>query len=147
MDKKVRKIREDSFGLLVKKLSLRIEKELGLRLANAGLNIKTFGIIMLLLEEEGLTQKELGDRTGVPGYATTRSLDSLEEQGLIERRPHPTSRRANLIYLTAKGHEQRGKLPRLINGVNEDFLGACNRDERKMLQGALAKILNNQLLK
>ena len=84
MDKKVRKIREDSFGLLLKKVSLRIEKELARRLANVGLSIKTFGIIMLLLEEEGFTQKEMGTRTEVPGYATTRTLDALEKQGLIQ---------------------------------------------------------------
>ncbi len=145
--KKVRKVREDSFGLLVKKVVLQIEKELTLRLADVGLNIKTFGIIMLLLEEEGLTQKELGTRTGVQGYTTTRALDSLEQQGLIERRPHPTSRRANLIYLTKNGQEQRGKLPKLIKGVNEDFLAVCSRDERKILQDALTKILDSRLLK
>ncbi|MCK9997287.1 MAG: MarR family transcriptional regulator [Candidatus Krumholzibacteria bacterium] len=145
--KKVRKVREDSFGLLMKKVVLQIEKELNLRLADVGLNVKTFGIIMLLLEEEGLTQKELGTRTGVQDYATTRVLDSLEQQGLIERRPHPTSRRANLIFLTKKGQEQRGKLPKLIKGVNEDFLAVCNRDERKILQDALTKILDSRLLK
>ncbi len=146
MDKKVRKIRENSFGLLLKKISLRIEKELERRLAKSGLSVKTFGIVMLLLEEEGLTQKELGTRTEVPGYSTTRVLDSLEKQGLIQRRPHPTSRRANLIYLTEKGQELRGQLPMMIQGVNDDFLAACNQDERKMLQGALAKILEQNPL-
>jgi len=96
---------------------------------------------MLLLEEEGLTQKELGTRTEVPGYATTRALDSLEQQGLIQRRPHPTSRRANLIYLTEKGQELRNKLPLMIKEVNDDFLAVCDQGERKILQGALAKIL------
>lgn len=130
-------------GTYSKKVSLRIERKLAQRLAITGLSVKTFGIIMMLLEEEGQTQIELGKRADVPGYATTRGLDKLEQQGLIERRAHPTSRRANLIYLTEKGQELREILPPIIQEINDDFLGVCDAEERKVLQGALVKILES----
>jgi len=34
----------------------------------------------------------------------------------------------------------------LINGVNEEFLAVCNPEERKILKGALTKILDNHPL-
>jgi len=39
--------------------------------------------------------------TGAPGI--TGRLDRSEDADLIERRPHPTDRRAMLIHLTDKG--------------------------------------------
>lgn len=141
MNTQAREVREGSFGLLIKRLQLKIEKELGRRLVDLGLNVRTFGIVMLLLEGEGLTQRELGARVGVPGYSTTRALDELEELGVLERRPHPTSRRAHHIHLTAKGRRYRDDLPRLIEGLNEEFLAPCSKRERVQLQSSLKKIL------
>jgi DNA-binding MarR family transcriptional regulator len=37
-------------------------------------------------------------------------LDRLEEQGLVERRPHPTDRRAKQIVLTPAGDRRRAEV-------------------------------------
>jgi DNA-binding MarR family transcriptional regulator len=47
---------------------------------------------------------------GVTPPAITRSLNRLDELGLISREPHPADGRATVIRLTAKGRLERQRL-------------------------------------
>lgn len=46
---------------------------------------------------------DLSARLGVTPRNVTKLVDSLEEEGLLEREPHPHDRRVTLIRLTAQG--------------------------------------------
>jgi DNA-binding MarR family transcriptional regulator len=50
-----------------------------------------------------LTQRELADRLSADQPYVTLMVDDLEKQGLVERNPHPSDRRAKLVELTASG--------------------------------------------
>ncbi len=69
------------------------------------LDLKTaqWPALLILWQEDGLTQTELATRCSIEHYTTTRILNTLETQGLITRKPQPTSRRAYLIYLIDLG--------------------------------------------
>jgi DNA-binding MarR family transcriptional regulator len=57
------------------------------------------------LTDEPLTLRELSERlTADPPYVTLM-IDDLEDRGLVERRPHPSDRRAKLVELTPAGRE------------------------------------------
>jgi len=58
------------------------------------------------LEAEGpLTQRQLGQRLGITSGAVTMLADRLEARGWLERRPHPTDRRATMLELSARALE------------------------------------------
>ncbi|WP_129843090.1 MarR family transcriptional regulator [Streptomyces sp. RFCAC02] len=61
-----------------------------------------------------LTMKELAARMSCEPSNATFVVDRLERRGLIERRPHPTDRRAKEIHLTAGGAELRERLMDLL---------------------------------
>jgi DNA-binding MarR family transcriptional regulator len=49
------------------------------------------------------TQRELADRLSADQPYVTLMVDDLERHGLVQRKPHPTDRRAKLVKLTASG--------------------------------------------
>lgn len=77
----------------------------------SGLGLATAGqgkprILACLLAGEGLTQRELAEACCLDATTLSRSLDRLEEAGLIARACHPDSRRAYLVRLTEAGREK-----------------------------------------
>ncbi len=49
--------------------------------------------------------RDLAEQIGLSARNMTVTIDSLEQEGLVSRRPHPTDRRATLIELTPAGQK------------------------------------------
>jgi MarR family transcriptional regulator, organic hydroperoxide resistance regulator len=64
-------------------------------------------VIALRELTEPITARELANRMSCEPSNATFVLDRLEQQELIERRPHPTDRRAKQIVLTPAGERRR----------------------------------------
>lgn len=57
--------------------------------------------------EEGTPSTKLGPKMGMEPRSLTRTLKTMEERGLIERRPDPDDGRMVRIWLTELGQEKR----------------------------------------
>jgi DNA-binding MarR family transcriptional regulator len=68
------------------------------------------------------------------------TLDSLEERGLAERRPHPDDRRKRAVYLTEKGEETLREGRKVGQAVGRQVFAALSADERKQLHSLLRKL-------
>jgi MarR family transcriptional regulator, organic hydroperoxide resistance regulator len=86
-----------------------------------------------------MTMSELAERMSCEPSNATVVIDKLEGQGLIERRPHATDRRAKQLVLTDKGGELRERLLELLG--QESPLAGLTRAE----QGALHDLLNRAI--
>lgn len=64
--------------------------------------------------EEDLTIGQLADRLGIAAAFSSRLVGKLEKQDLIERKPHPTDRRASIISASPKGIELLREIDREI---------------------------------
>ncbi|TDD84624.1 MarR family transcriptional regulator [Actinomadura darangshiensis] len=64
-------------------------------------------VVALRELSEPITARELANRMACEASNATFVLDRLEGQGLVERRPHPTDRRAKQIVLTPAGERAR----------------------------------------
>jgi len=69
----------------------------------SGLTPRQFAILMVVAEEEGLTQTELVDRTGVDRSTLADIIARLLARGLIQRRRTKEDARAYAIKLTPQG--------------------------------------------
>ncbi|MBP2703995.1 MarR family transcriptional regulator [Microbispora sp. RL4-1S] len=67
-------------------------------------------VIALRELPDPITARELAGRMACEPSNATFVLDRLEQQGLIERRPHPTDRRAKRIVLTPAGERRRAEV-------------------------------------
>tara|TARA_B100000949_G_C13909586_1_gene296223 strand:- start:33 stop:488 length:456 start_codon:yes stop_codon:yes gene_type:complete len=66
------------------------------------------GFALLSIDpEEGTPSTALGPRMGMEATSLSRTLKSMEERGLIERKPNPSDGRGVLIHLTEFGREKR----------------------------------------
>jgi len=66
------------------------------------------GFALLSIDkEEGTPSTALGPRMGMEATSLSRTLKTMEERGLIERRPNPLDGRGVLIHLTDFGVEKR----------------------------------------
>lgn len=55
---------------------------------------------------EGCTQQVLADELAIEMPSLTRTLNQLQEQGLIERRRDPNDRRVHALWFTPAGHQR-----------------------------------------
>src|SRR5882757_4084475 len=90
---------------LVHQLAQRLDVQV--RRVGEELGLTATQVIALRELSEPITARELATRMSCEPSNATFVLDRLEQQGLIQRRPHPTDRRAKQIVLTSAGHRCR----------------------------------------
>jgi DNA-binding MarR family transcriptional regulator len=66
----------------------------------------------------------------------------LEDLRLVDRRPHPSDRRAKQLHLTSDGAKRREKLLVLLRDV--DLLTGLNEQERDTLKTLLERATNRR---
>ncbi|HUD52636.1 MarR family winged helix-turn-helix transcriptional regulator [Parvibaculum sp.] len=91
---------------------LNLISEVGTLLAKiydrrSGLSRSQTRIITSLLQRDGQTQTDLANELNIHKVSIGIYLNELEAIGLVERRSHPTDRRAKCIFLTPLLHAHK----------------------------------------
>jgi DNA-binding MarR family transcriptional regulator len=83
--------------------------------------------------------RELADQIGLTARNMTVAVDTLEAEGLVRRRPHPTDRRALLVELTAAGEQAADALvqPR-VRSIGELFDELAPERQAQFLEAVVA---------
>ena len=78
------------------------------------------GFALLSIDrEQGTPSTKVASRMGMEATSLTRTLKTLEEKGLIIRKPNPNDGRGVLIYLTEFGREKRAQSKETVLKFNE----------------------------
>ncbi len=56
-------------------------------------------VLLYIARKEGVSQAEVATWLDIEPIALVRMLDKLNEEGLVERRAHPTDRRVRTLWL------------------------------------------------
>lgn len=67
-----------------------------------GVTFSQWKVIVMLVDQNGLTQKEIADRLGLEGPTLIPIIDKMEKVGLLIRKVDTDDRRNNRIYRTEK---------------------------------------------
>jgi MarR family transcriptional regulator, transcriptional regulator for hemolysin len=94
-------------------------------------------VLFRLREQEGLSQVDLADVLELQPISLVRLLDRLVEHGLLERRHDPKDRRANRLFLTAKGRQLVDDLDGLRDAIATDVMRDLSEDAVKTTLRAL----------
>ncbi|MFJ3788739.1 MarR family winged helix-turn-helix transcriptional regulator [Kitasatospora sp. NPDC090091] len=122
---------------LVNGLAQRIAEHVRERAATLGL---TSAQATALREMSGpMTMRELAERMCCEPSNATFVVDKLEKQRLVERRPHPTDRRAKHLVLTAEGTALRERLLGLL--ALDSPLSTLTPDDQRVLHGLLEQVV------
>jgi len=75
--------------------------------ATKGSTMATGFALISIDPEDGTPSTALGPKMGMEATSLSRTLKTMEEKGLIERKPNPEDGRGVLIHLTKFGQEMR----------------------------------------
>jgi DNA-binding MarR family transcriptional regulator len=101
--------------------------------------------ILTTAREGDMTQIEIARAVGLDKTTMVVTLDEMEEQGLVERRPSPHDRRARVIVVTKAGEKLLRKAEVIASHVQDDVLSTLPEREREVLVAALSELARGRL--
>lgn len=107
-----------------------------------GMNLKQFGVLNLLSEQEQLTQQALAGILSVDANTVVHLLNGLEDEGLAERRRDPEDRRRHIVAITPKGRRALDKAEQGLETLEDEVLANLDAAERKQLHELLRRALD-----
>ena len=103
------------------------------------------GFCLLSIDPKtGTPSTALGPKMGMEATSLSRILKSMEQKGLIERRPNPEDGRGVLIHLTPFGREKREDSKRVVLRFNEAVRREVSQEQLEGFFDVIATI--NQLI-
>jgi DNA-binding MarR family transcriptional regulator len=93
-----------SVGFLLSQVGFATSKGFVEALKPLGLHPREYLVLRFIAAADGQSQQAVADRLRVPPSRMVGLVDRLEDQGLVERRPHPADRRVRALHMTERGH-------------------------------------------
>lgn len=117
-------------------IALLIQDDLASSFADTGLTTARTHLLWVLHHAGPSNQQTLAAALSVSPRNVTGLVDALEAGGFVERRPHPSDRRATLVTLTDRGTQATAGMVRdrqavaaqLVEGFADDRLGRLGTD-------------------
>jgi DNA-binding MarR family transcriptional regulator len=128
-------------GYLISRLGFYASKQFAERLATVGLTPRMWGAMNMLDHEGDVTQQQLGRAIGMDPSSMVSTIDELEAKGWVERRRHPTDRRAYALHITDAGRESLTGARRLAGGAQNELLAPLDEAERAQLHDLLLRLV------
>ncbi|MBO9096739.1 MULTISPECIES: MarR family winged helix-turn-helix transcriptional regulator [unclassified Rhizobium] len=135
--------RTDSAAYLASRLAKGFSRSLQQRAAGIGFSPGQFPILVELWAEDGLTQKQLLERVDIEQATMANTLSRMERDQLIERKPHPSDKRAQLVYLTEKGSAMQQDAVDAAMAADQDLFKGFRVFERELLLEYIRRVLDN----
>lgn len=111
--------------------------------AEAAISLDWYSILLMLTQSEGasIRPSDLADQIGLSRSATTRLVDRLESEGLVERRSCASDRRGTFVRLTPRGAEVFTEAGRIhLRGIDEHVGSHLTDDELAQVAELLGKL-------
>lgn len=89
---------------------------------------------------EGTPSTQLGPNMGMESTSLSRSLNKLEDLGVIERKPDPIDKRKSIIHITEAGLKSREIAKNVVLEFNNKVFAKCNDEELSVFFNVLKKI-------
>jgi MarR family transcriptional regulator, transcriptional regulator for hemolysin len=135
---------ESSVGLVVNNAAKAFQKALDLELRkNVGVTLSQWRVVASLVQQPGLTQKEIADKVGVEGATLVPIIDKMEKEGLLKRKPDSKDRRVNRIYLTPKADSLWNSMIECAIHIRKVSTKDISEDKLEITLETLRKILKN----
>ena len=102
-----------------------------------------FGVLIMIMENQGLSQSDLGSAVGIDRSTMVAVIDRLESRGLVVRAPSPNDRRSYALRLSDKGDELMRELIPRIQEHDRSMVKDLSAQEIDQLIDFLRRITQN----
>jgi DNA-binding MarR family transcriptional regulator len=100
-------------------------------------------LLASLWEQNDLTQTQLTAVSGIEKSSVVLFLDVLEKDGWVQRRAHPTDRRAHHVHLTDAGRKRFVRIAQKLEAAEKQSFSALSPAERIELEKLLSKLISS----
>lgn len=108
--------------------------------ADCGITPSEFGVLLLIHENEGLSQSELGKAICADRSTVVALIDRFEERGLVVRAPSPFDRRSHALRLTDSGRKVMDTLIPRVHEHERRITARLSPEEQAKLVDLLSRI-------
>ncbi len=134
---------DQSTGHLIRIAHRLFQQALQARLAEHGVKLSHWHCLRYLMDEDGLTQKELSKRVRVKESTIVAVIQEMEHIGLIKRIRTPLDRRKYALSLTAKAKRITRNLLPIAREVNKKGTKNMTAKETKLFNSMTQNIIDN----
>jgi len=125
---------------LVRHAWMSMRAVVGEALAEHGISVAQYASLWIIDEAPGVSVAEIARMVASARQSANEMLGGLERMGLIERRPHPTDRRAQQAFLTAAGRERLAGAMPVVRAVEEQLSAGFSPEELAVVQRWLSRM-------
>ena len=135
--------RMESATYLAGQLARAFSRALQMRASQLGFSAGHFPILIELWNQDGLTQRQLLDRIDIEQATMANTLSRMERDGLIERKPHPKDKRAQLVFLTARARDLKEEALAAAMEADEALFDGFRRFEKELMLEYIRRAIDN----
>ena len=110
------------------------------RMAPFGLRPVDFSVLTLIAHNPGITSRQLCAALDILPPNLVGMIKSLDKRGLIERRPHPTDRRAQGLHLSPAGKKLQKSAQATATQLEIDVASRLTAKELDTLKVLLSRV-------
>ncbi|HET7148020.1 MAG TPA: MarR family winged helix-turn-helix transcriptional regulator [Candidatus Nitrosopolaris sp.] len=134
----------NSIGYIINRTAKAFAKALDSQLREkVGVTVGQWKVLVMLVDQNGLTQKEIAYRLGLEGATLIPIIDKMEKDKLVVRKVDPTDRRNNMIYRTEMADVLWDKMIQCALNVKEISLKSIPDENVKIMKDVLESIWQN----
>ena len=135
--------RQDALGYQIGLLSRLFDRALEHHLAKYKVLPGQFPALVMLYEQDSLTQAELCKRIQVEQPTMANTLNRMERDGLIQRETDPADKRRALVHLTARAKGFKKELMDMARKVPGAALSGLSSSDQDALFRLLGQMVDN----
>lgn len=135
--------RQYSFGFAIRRAHRAFDRALQRRLAKHGIATGCWYYLRALWDEDGLTQKQLSDRTGVAENTTAAMIAVMLKDGLVTRTRATGDKRKWRIALTPHAAALRAELFPYVAEVNGSAAAGIGTKEQALFLDVIERMTAN----
>lgn len=109
-------------------------------LSEHGLKVRSYSVLTLASGDARPSQRELAEFLRLDPSQVVSLVDELEARDLVERRPDPTDRRANVVVATAAGRDLAARASESARAAEEHVHAQLSSTERETLATLLRRM-------
>ena len=133
-----------STAFLLGRLGYSVKMQVVDEFERVGFNPYHYSVLALLDEGARETQATVAEALNLDRSSLVGLLDTLEQNGLVERRRDPNDRRRHLVSLTTQGRRQLATFRRLSRRVEEEILAPLDDVDRATLHRILLQLASHR---
>ena len=134
-----------TFGFLVHDVSRLVKRRFERQARQIGLPItrRQAAVVLYIARNQGVSQAEVAAWLDIEPIALVRMLDKLHEEGLVERRAHPTDRRVRTLWLTDGAEPVVERILDINQAIREEAFAGLEPGTRDAMIAALGSVKHN----